>query len=338
MNKYLSDKIRILSFISILLVVLLHNQMLEYSTGMNHTFQLLITEEITRAAVPLFFTISGTLLFYNCKQFGLNWYCKKIESRVKSLMIPFLAWSFFGFCIVYSIKLLNPSFFSSAQPITDYSIYDYIATLLWHPVGTYQLWFIRDLMICVILSPFIYYALKYIGMLFLAVLGLLWALSIQWVISIESLMFVSLGSYIALYKKEIVECICHSKAKTLIYSGIFLCACITDMYFPIGYLMHCIVIISGMLSLWYLYDIFFDDFFCKLKDSILIRYTFFIYAFHEPLLTFIKGFCLRISEGQWGVFMSYIISPILTLVLSFIAGYIFKKRKPHLYSIVCGGR
>lgn len=338
MNKYLSDKIRILSFVSIILVVFLHGQMFEYSTGINFILQRFITKEITRVAVPLFFSISGFLLFYSCEQFSLNWYCKKIRTRVRSLVFPFLAWSIFGFFIVYTVKSIFPSLFSSVKPLAEYSMYDYMLTLLWQPVGTYQLWFIRDLMVCVVISPFIYYALQYLKFFYLAVLGLFWVLSMQWIISIESLIFVSLGSYAALYKKEVFERICTSKVKAFVYCVICICACFIDMYYPIGYLMHSIVIISGMMFIWYFYDIFFDNVFCKLKDSGIVRYTFFIYVFHEPLLTFVKGFFLSISVGQWGVFLSYIASLIITIIMCFITGYIFKKTMPCLYSIVCGRR
>lgn len=338
MNKYLSDKIRVLSFIAILFVIFLHAQLIEYSTGINLICQRLISGEITKIAVPLFFTISGFLLFYNCEHFSWSWYLNKIKSRVKTLVFPFLVWSLWGFCIVYSIKFLNPSLFLSARSLAEYSVCDYMLTLLWQPVGTYQLWFIRDLMVCFMLSPFIYYALKYFRFLFLVVLCFFWALSIQRVISIESLMFVSLGSYISLYKKNVVERICTSKVKALIYTIIFLGACVFDMYYPIGYFIRCIVILFGMLSLWYLYDIFFDDLFCKLKDFLIVRYTFFIFVFHEPLLTFIKGSFLRMCDEQWGLFLSYVASPIITLMLCLITGYILKNVMPYLYSIVCGGR
>lgn len=338
MSKYLSDKIRVLSFVAIIFVVFLHGQLFEYSKGENLLLQRLISGEITRVAVPLFFSISGFLLFYSCEQFDLSWYCKKIRSRVRTLAIPFLAWSLYGFFIVYTVKSIIPSMFSSVKPFAGCSVNDYLLALLWQPVGTYQLWFIRDLIVCVIISPIIYYGLKFLKYYYLAVLGLFWILSIQWVISIESILFVSLGSYVALYHKNEVERFCTSKVKIVVYAVICICACFIDIFFPIGYLVRSIVIISGILFLWSFYDIVYGNVFYKMKDYGIARYTFFIYVFHEPLLTFVKGFFFKIADGQWVVFLSYIASPIITIIVCFITGYIFKKSMPNFYSIICGGR
>ncbi len=68
MTKYLSQKIKILSFISIILVLYIHSGFHDYPNeiqGMAFNFRLqeFISGMIGRCAVPLFYAISGYLFF-----------------------------------------------------------------------------------------------------------------------------------------------------------------------------------------------------------------------------------------------------------------------------------
>ena len=66
MNIYLSQKLKIISFISIILVVLIHSQFLAKETFMlNKALQFFFSYGITTVAVSFFFSISGYLFFFN---------------------------------------------------------------------------------------------------------------------------------------------------------------------------------------------------------------------------------------------------------------------------------
>ena len=115
MNKYLSSKIKVVSFISILMVVYLHcynykDSCLDITTtiteGLNYgTFiEYFICNGFTRVCVPLFFIISGYLFFLRC-DFSLSKYIYKVKSRFVSLVIPYFIWTSF-LCIWF---LLSPS-------------------------------------------------------------------------------------------------------------------------------------------------------------------------------------------------------------------------------------
>ena len=65
---YLSDKIKVLSFAAIILVLYIHSGFHDYPheiLGMefNHALQSVISGKLGRCAVPLFFMISGSLFF-----------------------------------------------------------------------------------------------------------------------------------------------------------------------------------------------------------------------------------------------------------------------------------
>ncbi len=67
MNKYLSDKLRVITFISMIMVVIVHSnhqrlnlggEILRLDAGFNAFIQFFFSEGIARVAVPIFFIIS----------------------------------------------------------------------------------------------------------------------------------------------------------------------------------------------------------------------------------------------------------------------------------------
>lgn len=81
MTTYLSNKLRAISFLAIVLVVILHSELLTYSEGYGYQLQKMISSEMTRISVPIFFYISGFLLFYNFKSLSYSWYISKLKKR-----------------------------------------------------------------------------------------------------------------------------------------------------------------------------------------------------------------------------------------------------------------
>ena len=109
MTPYLSKKIKIISFSSMLLVVFLHGQLISMSTGMVLWIQLLITQEITRVAVPLFFLISGYLFFHNYKEPTYSFFTEKIKNRFYTVFIPYVLWSTLGLLFLYVAQIILPA-------------------------------------------------------------------------------------------------------------------------------------------------------------------------------------------------------------------------------------
>ena len=80
-ERYLSDKIKLLSLFSIILVLYIHSGFHNYPNeilGMkfNNMLQELISEKIGRCAVPLFYMISG-FLFFKIRMMALEQFVKK---------------------------------------------------------------------------------------------------------------------------------------------------------------------------------------------------------------------------------------------------------------------
>lgn len=57
------------------------------------SIRITISHVISRAAVPIFFLISGYYFFYNTDSFNYKIYIKKLRKRVNTILIPYLIWN-----------------------------------------------------------------------------------------------------------------------------------------------------------------------------------------------------------------------------------------------------
>jgi len=175
-------------------------------------------------AVPTFFFISGFLFYLNCDKFDINTWLKKLKSRMRTLLVPYLFWNILALVALYiawHIPTLS-SFFNKS--FVSKFTWQYFLEALWalpdtkpevikYPVA-YQFWFIRDLMVMVLLSPIVYYFVKKGRIIGIVLLGLLWFSEwwhtwIPWLagygLSADALFFFSAGAWFAINKRNIVE-------------------------------------------------------------------------------------------------------------------------------------
>lgn len=184
MTQYLSDKLRVLSLISIIFVLYIHSRFQPNEImGMVYydKIQLFTSEMIGRCAVPLFYLISGYLFFMKVPD-GVKSIGRKIRKRIKSLLIPYFIGCLF-FVIFYSFvallpwtsNLINSS--SSIIPLFQ-KPYSIILISIFYDGGTgypcaFQLWFLRDLILIVATSPLWHLCLKHLKWGFVAVVFVL---------------------------------------------------------------------------------------------------------------------------------------------------------------------
>lgn len=128
---------------------------------------------ITNIFVPLFFVMSGYLFFWNVPgKPDAKWFWKKIRSRFFTLLIPYLiavviAW----LCYYFALKAVP----SMVDGFLGDRWKDPLFVFWTGPVNL-SLWFIRELMIVVVLSPLIYLIIRYTGWWGVLALGTWWAL------------------------------------------------------------------------------------------------------------------------------------------------------------------
>lgn len=244
------DAISILRFPLMVLVVLIHAYYpceearvgeVFYNAEIFSRFAYFMSQIVSRIAVPLFFVISGYLYFFNTEQ-KITWnvYLSKTRKRVHTLLIPYLIWNIVAIFIYGLAHVLgiNMGLYVS---IESWEIGDCLACF-WdtaslrgndsHLPINYPLWFIRDLILVVLVAPLSYYAIKYIKWLFIVVLSILWLIGRDSLGFFTTLLFFSLGAYIAIQQFDVVV-LCRKKCLILIY---MCCALIELVIHSIGIL------------------------------------------------------------------------------------------------------
>lgn len=351
MTQYLSDKLRVLSLISIIFVLYIHSRFQPNEImGMAYydKIQLFTSEMIGRCAVPLFYLISGYLFFMKVPD-GVKSIGRKIRKRIKSLLIPYFIGCVF-FVIFYSFvallpwtsNLINSS--SSIMPLFQ-KPYSIILISIFYDGGTgypcaFQLWFLRDLILIVATSPLWYLCLKHLKWGFVAVVFVLTYFDVPHV-PFYSLFWFVLGGQLTKVKIEMGG---NGRTKVAIF-GLFLIISIVQLLSPDMLewnLLRIPIIMLGIIGIWGLYDAFVEKKFCLSHHKwlgIACQFTFFIYLFHEPTLNIVrKLIVVMLSKNELGYLTSYLLSPWIFTVCAVFAGLLFRKYLPRVYDVCTGGR
>lgn len=343
MDAYLSNKIRDIQFIAIMLVVLQHSFFIKEegyffeSFKANNFIQYFFSTGITKVSVPLFFIISGYLFFIDSDN-SLRSYLRKCKKRIKTLLVPYLIFSVFWFLVIYAVKI----FIKNENIVFVQVLKDLFGS---NPVA-YQLWFIRDLMILVVIAPLLSYSILktkgYIVLLFFLLWLLLPAYE-PWERFRESLLFFSFGAMLSIVKNYKTDAMISSgKVKFAVVGWLLILifkstynvqGCENDFF---NHLLSTSGICLGIISVWRGY--------CVVNQQVMLKYkkfTFMIYLLHAPvLMVLIRKIIFSIFGTKYEIvhIINYFMSPILTMFLCILLAATLKKYMPNFYNIITGNR
>lgn len=351
MNPYISRKLRYISFILILMVVFLHAHNISGKGDIiNYYVQNIISNGITKISVALFFLISGYLFFINIPDPQWADFKKKIQSRLRTIVIPYLLWSLWGIIFFFVLQSIpySRSYFNS-DLITQMSALELLQTLFVKPLP-YQLWFLRHLFTFVLLSPLIYWLAKKAKFVLLGLVAILLLKIVEIpaneFIANRSFAYFCLGCYAGLYLQEQVKARWHQFAwlalllwLVLLFNRFFLesQSWINHRIWR-NFIQHA-EYFAGIFAVWSLYDFFATNTEIK-KFPAVLSLSFFLYVAHEPILTITKKLLSSvIGKGSTASTMFvYFAAPILTIVGCLLLGSLLKKSVPKVYAWLVGGR
>lgn len=359
MTPSLSKKISVISLLLIVMVVVIHcyhinylpvRQAQEYDLPafINHTIQLYISQGIARVAVPLFFAISGFLFFQNV-QARWSFYVSKWKRRLRTLVLPYLLWSLNGIGVylvvqaIYSMPIMpalvkmDGGMFSH-KALVEYTPMEWVDVVFVNPIP-YQLWFIRDLVVLVAISPILYVIIRHTWLVLPVIIGILWIMFGDGVSCFSGLLFYATGACFAIHKVPL------EKPMKLWWIALALWLVVVLTMIVVAILwhwysdyIHRVFVLVGMFSVWYGYDYARGT----LESPVVMRlvpYTFFIYAAHEPALTMCKKTLLRVmGTGDLASLTVYIVSPIIVVVLCICVGSVMRRYAVFVFAILTGGR
>lgn len=183
---------------------------------------------ISRSSVPVFFVISGYLLFLKVEKYDKAIYISKLRKRLHGLVIPYVSWILLFVLWILMFKIGGILLYDKPwMGIVDYFKENGYLHMFWdssvwgeretwlgvkaHNSGPVLLpfWYMRDLIMMVIFSPVCYWLIKNIKLVFIAFLFAIYVLDIRISYMSESFvdasLFFSLGAYFAIMKQDFTD-------------------------------------------------------------------------------------------------------------------------------------
>lgn len=345
-DKRISKAITWLRFPLIFLIILLHCYSVVRLEGPRVTYFKAIypfSLWLGETGVPGFFFISGYLFFLSKKT-----YVQKLESRIHTLLIPYLLWN----GILLSLYLIA---YAAGYPqninyrsITEYRLIDYIR-LFWDR-GTFDngnfvpllcpLWYIRNLLIMSILSPFLYYIIKYGREPFLFIVSIWWMMTYHNAFIPQTILFFSLGAYFSIMDINPLKMVTKYKILFLVLFVLFALADFvmhTVYTTSINLQVHRLALIFNIPALLLLADFCVNRGYSK---GLLPNAAFIVFAVHYPIVVVLRKYCAAkfavVSDLTHIVL--YFICVIIATIMSLAIYILLEKYFPKLKTILSGNR
>jgi len=302
------------------------------------------SEGLVRVGLPFFFIISGYFLFLSMRRFDsiTSYYKYAVTKRMRSIVLPYLLWSVFWilvYVIIQSIPIVQQ--YLTRESFIEVPIGRKLEILLLDPIP-YQLWYLRHLMLFVLILPVFYYSIKYLGIIVPLVVLLIWMKTwFLWIFGVQDIFFFVLGCYYGIHDKPFPN---FKKSTTLILliTWVIGVAIVTYLvlYNPDSLVfqgMKKLLRIYGVLTVWNLFT-----YIPQKLGNILAKgtvYTFFVYALHEPLLSLVLGVTSRILpySGAYHLilyFSNFVFGSSLSVLLALFA----QRYMNPVFKTLSGGR
>jgi len=343
-----SGKIKLLRLPLIIGIVTIHSSISPVGYA-DKFFQTFIASTWGGSCVAFLFILSGFLFFINFN-LSLNSYLEKLKSRFWTLLVPYLFWNLALLAMV--VIVLNIPATSSIiqghykQYIGDYSFANFIDCLTGYrsvyPI-TFHFWYVRDLIVMVILSPVFLLVARKIPYLGLALFAAPWLLKLQLgFINIQWLgpLFFYLGCLIAVQKLDLTWL---NRRKSLII-GIYLAMAVvlaimqTSQIETFQHLFECCTRVVGTMAIWCASDLIAG----KLQKVCLnlSGFAFFVYAAHEPTVTVLKEVFQRLSKNPNSItiMVQYLLVVTIATLVTLAAGSLLQRYTPKFFQVITGAR
>ena len=352
----ISKRITSLRFILIFFVVCIHanltpNEAINYyHYDFIQPFYIEVIKEIVCnilgcASVPLFF------LFASYIQFKKNdKYLTLLKKKLKSLILPYVVWTIITiilYFLVQSIPQTAKYFQSSTNIVKNWKVLDWLKTLTYFYLEkdfksplVYQFWFIRDLFIFILLSPIFKILCDKVPGLIISIVTLLSLLDfpVYFTVSTYALFFYLLGYFFAKYEINFFEI----ADKLKYWEYLILLSIMTILFFVNNgeYYPRLISKIISSLFFLKLSNILINNENCFSILEYLSGYSFFLFAFHTPILGLSINKITQKLIPLHGILclFQFLLAVTITTIIATCTGILLKKISIKTFSILNGGR
>lgn len=319
----------------------------------------LLADGLFRFRIPMLFIISGYLFALHDDQP----HKQRVRKRLRTLLAPYVIWSAVGILLTFALELFpyTRSIVAGSHVVQiddtrmlihDYHWYEVLARWLFFPVS-YQLWFIRVLLIYNLAYPWILKAVtgqqsRYI---FFGIALLFWMATFGLIfVEGEGLLFFSLGVWIQKSNFSIetpkswlnpvgwfIAFLAMATLKTwLAFEGLSL---IGNKVYPLITFLHKGTVISGLIACWFGGDAVVRWFMARQWFVWLSAFSFMIYALHAPLVAyFIDPTIALLHSLPSPQLAAFVLLPLAVIMVCVGLGALLRSLLPKTYSLLTGGR
>lgn len=351
------DYITALRFPLAVLVVLIHAynepwRALEVASQPDNPFFLL--RPMLSVAVPAFFVISGYLFFLDTRHFDDRDYRHKLSRRVWTLLIPYLLWNLLAYAL-FEVKahfMSSPSSYTSFTPNlfwgckqlggSSVNIFGLTVGASTSPELA-QLWFVRDLIVTVLLSPLLYGLWRGCRWWGLAALAFIYYTGL-WLnyggITFTSVWYFSLGAWVSLSGRDLLRFIRPLlPASALLWLPLTVAMIALPDTTSIGqlarhYCQEGYILTSIVLALYA------SDFAVRHRrpSRWLASSSFFVYAAHTIVLLPLTTIAVHYAEGASPLTqtMLYLLCALIAILCCLFAFYVLQHYMPRLSAPLTG--
>lgn len=345
-NTRLSEAIAWLRFPLIFLVIMLHAYSVQRLGGSHGTyFKMLYPFSLWlgETGVPGFFFISGFLFFHSKKS-----YLQKMKSKVHTLLIPYILWNLLLLSLYLVAWASGYQHNINGRSLTDYNLLDYLR-LFWDR-GSYDngnfvpllcpLWYIRNLLILSLLSPIIYYIIRYAREVFLIVIAIWWLMSYHNAFIPQTILFFSFGAYFSIFDLNPLKIAHNKKTAILVLFAIFAMGDIFSHVIvatPVNLQVHRLSLILNIPALLLLAD------WCTRQgyiSSLLPNAAFIVFCVHYPIVVLLRkaSISIFVNVSDSIHILLYFVCVIISTVLSIGFYLILNRFFPKVKNILTGNR
>ncbi|MBR4172429.1 MAG: acyltransferase [Kiritimatiellae bacterium] len=364
----LSAKLTVVSFISACFVVILHayEKSLAVGTGPTAWIVTFVGWTLPTFAVPIFFVISGFLLGVKSGNGTKDgWYAQALRKRVRTLLVPYLIW-----CTIYALTVVPFTMFGNHlagrslvhnthlhEPVLSwwnlFCIYG--ADMSGFPANG-VLWYVRNLLILVLIAPPLikFLANKWLGFLLLLIFGATFFLH-DWMprsywqffetgFSLRGFFYFLLGLFLAAH--PIDNAIPRQLRSLVPFAWLVVGLFFTYLRLYSGgdsltaqRLLAKTANLLGVGAIWILYDLIPSA--RRLAKFSVTHDSFFLYAAHLGIIFTVLCaksqdiLSSRLHIPSLGIFIIRFAVPIL---LSLTIAELLKRYCPRVYALLTGGR
>lgn len=358
----ISERIKSLRFLLVIFVVFIHNNytqavMAKYiAEGRGFPFvqnefgrwvQLFLSDGIARCAVPLLFLFSAYFQSLKDEPFTTT-----LKKKFRSLLVPYVIWIvIYGLYFTFGklvVMHFAPSLVGNHEnTVLHWTGKDWFFKFLGYgaehdglPGFAYHFWFMRDLMILVVLFPVLRVLVRRIPLGFFFFVGGWYLLSPSVPgVSNQALFFYVCGLYWGEYKLPLLEWV--DRISWGEGAALFCGAFFVNYYFYSSATLYWLMVLAACILLLKLSHVICSRERLFSIATTLSGYSFFLYAIHTPVLNeTLKRLWLHFFPmiNTFFSLFEYFGVTILTVVVGTGIGITVKRLLPRFYSVITGGR